>query len=707
MTAQDVPASGPDLETLRGWGYTLLPLPTRAKEPPPKGWVEGKEPFTVSGDANVAIGTRGELAILITNDDAATAWATEKFGPPHVRSRRGGHWYFGAREGQANEANKLTPVGTMEFHVRNKYALIPPSIHPDGDEANPLYGWVRSLPPLKDLPCAPDLGHLWHPSGEHHDKLVAMSAAAAHRGKDMGRIFSELASWRDGHLPDAHAHPDRELRQMAESAVAKFQVALPAVATANAPVGMTAPATIDTATQDPTQLALARTFLDTHHDELRLDTTTGTWRVFDGRAWGEDHRGRATDAMARIVDEIEDKRLRLRSSTNGFVVGALALASALPHARVTPEEWDNDGWLLPTRSGTLNLRTGVLRPSRPGDLLTRFSDVDWRGPDTPVPRWEAFIQWATRGSSPLASFLQRSAGYWLTGDILAQKWWLLWGKGGNGKDVFLTCMAGTQGGYAQSSPAGTFLHGTDADLVDRALSSMRGARLVYVSETLEMARLNEALVKAITGKPTIRVRPIYGVDYEMTLTMKLVMATNHRPVVGDESEGTWRRVLTVPFLAQVEEGEVDEHLAEDLLREEAAGILAWRVRGLLDYLKVGLRPPEEVTQARDDYRLESDILGQYMAVAVTLAGKNDEWIRARDNYQAYSVWARDRGERPWTETLFGRKLKDRGIESKSTSVGRYYALKLTEEGKKLLAHFPQQQAIREDGPSGPRGRWPR
>ncbi len=207
-----------ELSDLARGGYFLLPLPPRSKQPPPDGWTARKEPYAIPETGNVAIGVRGDVAILITNDEAATAWATENFGRPNVRTPRGGHWYFRARPGQVNESNKLTPVGTIEFHVRNKYALIPQSIHPSGA----AYQWDRQLPPVAELPEAPDLRELWNPGGEHHSKLLAMSAAKAHAGMDSETIFSELTAWRDGHLPDPNAHPDRGLRQMAESAYSKF-----------------------------------------------------------------------------------------------------------------------------------------------------------------------------------------------------------------------------------------------------------------------------------------------------------------------------------------------------------------------------------------------------------------------------------------------------------------------------------------------------
>lgn len=203
---------------LRSLGYFVLPLPPRQKEPPPKGWITRTKPYEVRPDDNIALGFRGEVAVLITNDARATTWAKEQFGEPNVWSVRGGHWYFSATQGLANQANRETTVGEMELHVRNKYALVPPSVHPTGA----LYRWGRSLPRVQDLPICPDVRELWNPRGEHHGKLLALSTAQARGGKSADEIFTCLCSWRDGHLTDPSNHPDHELRQLADSAVAKF-----------------------------------------------------------------------------------------------------------------------------------------------------------------------------------------------------------------------------------------------------------------------------------------------------------------------------------------------------------------------------------------------------------------------------------------------------------------------------------------------------
>ena len=224
-------------EELRERGYFLLPIPYGKKSPPPTGWVESEKTYEIPEGSNVAIGTKNGVSILITNDDESTKFMTETFGEPNVRSHRGAHWYFRKREGQVNEANKKTAVGTMEFHCYNKYAMIPPSLHPSGTR----YEWVKPLPPVEELPEAPDLTELFHPSSEkevekevekeflgrehppgtHHDELLKYSAHLAGKGRSEDEIFDALKKLRD-EFPDPEKHPDKELQGMASSAYKKF-----------------------------------------------------------------------------------------------------------------------------------------------------------------------------------------------------------------------------------------------------------------------------------------------------------------------------------------------------------------------------------------------------------------------------------------------------------------------------------------------------
>jgi P4 family phage/plasmid primase-like protien len=316
-------------EDLRRMGYFTLPLPPQRKEPPPKGWVSRTEPYDIPAGGNVAIGVRGEVAILITNDDRSTVWATERFGEPNVRSVRGGHWYFKPRPEEGNEPDRETAVGTMEYYRNNKYALVPPSIHPTGI----AYVWVRPLPPIDELPEAPDFRHLWHPRGEHHDEILRLSAAKAHSGLDAETITRDLILWRDSHLPDPHAHPDRELERIAKGSYDKFHAqAVAEKATPAPPPGppdsgrleerrpanpleplREAVAWIIRCLAHPNAhtadgmvpLLLVDLVVDEYGEGVRYDVDSGRFRVYNDGIWPENNTGIAIHLVEEILERID------------------------------------------------------------------------------------------------------------------------------------------------------------------------------------------------------------------------------------------------------------------------------------------------------------------------------------------------------------------------------------------------------------------
>lgn len=318
ITAETAPEAAVRLRRL---GYLVLPIPPGRKSPPPRGWVETEAEYVIPDGSNLAIATRGELSILITNDEPATAWATARYGSPHVWSRRGGHWYFRSLPGQKNEANTTTAVGTIELHVRNKYALIPPSVHPEGTPEEPLYRWgERPLPALGDLPDVPDLRDLFHPKGTHHAGLLRISCAAAAAGKPEAQVFQELREWVDGHLPDPDAHPDAELRDMAQSAVGKYGTPPPTSGAADPFEGLReAVAQIGRCLRHPNArtadgmvpLLLVDLLVDQYGDTLRYDVDSGHFRVYRDGIWPEDRTGAGEHCVLELLGRIDDWTLKL------------------------------------------------------------------------------------------------------------------------------------------------------------------------------------------------------------------------------------------------------------------------------------------------------------------------------------------------------------------------------------------------------------
>lgn len=198
------------------------------------------------------------------------------------------------------------------------------------------------------------------------------------------------------------------------------------------------------------------------------------------------------------------------------------------------------------------------------------------------------------------------------------------------------------------------------------LVQLHGARFVTASESDEGARLSVALVKQITGADTITARRLYGEFFDFRPVAKFVLSTNHRPQIDDTTESIWRRVLLVPFAVTIPAHERDPALPARL-RDELPGVLAWAVRGCLDWQRHGLEPPAAVRAATAEYRDDSDPLAAFLEERCLL-GAN--WhVRSTDLFAAWQQWSSSRGEQAGTAATFGTRLKEKGFQRRRGAKG--------------------------------------
>ena len=190
------------------------------------------------------------------------------------------------------------------------------------------------------------------------------------------------------------------------------------------------------------------------------------------------------------------------------------------------------------------------------------------------------------------------------------------------------------------------------------LARMRGARLVTASETNDGVRLDEALVKKITGQDMVTARFLYGEYFDFRPQFKLWLAMNHLPTIRGTDDGIWRRVRLIPFSVIVPERDRDKHLSAKL-QMELPGILAWAVRGCLDWQQNGMRTPREIIAATDSYRTDQDTLGSFIEECCVIGPSYQADLSSL--YNAYKQWAEAAGEFPATQNKFGRRLTDRGF----------------------------------------------
>jgi putative DNA primase/helicase len=342
-------------------------------------------------------------------------------------------------------------------------------------------------------------------------------------------------------------------------------------------------------------------------------------------------------------------------------------ARALPPIPILPDALDADPWLLNVANGTIDLRTGELRAHRREDLLTRLAPVEY-DPDAQAPCWAAFLERIFAGDGELIGFLRRAVGYSLTGQTGEQVFFILHGTGANGKSTLLEALGAMLGDYGAKTPTETLLIKRSAG-ISNDVARLRGARLVTAVEAEDGQRLAESLVKQLTGGDTITARFLYQEAFEFAPTFKLWLATNHKPTIRGTDYAIWRRIRLIPFAVTIPEKEQDRTLP-DKLKAELPGILAWAVRGCLEWQREGLGLPEAVKAATAAYQVEQDTLAAWLDACCILSPTAT--ARAGQLYKNYRAWAEENGERPMTGHKFGRTLTERGFDKYKDRAGWAY-----------------------------------
>ncbi|MFI5395315.1 MAG: phage/plasmid primase, P4 family [Candidatus Binatia bacterium] len=430
-----------------------------------------------------------------------------------------------------------------------------------------------------------------------------------------------------------------------------------------------------------TDRANATRFVDHHGDDVRYVRGVG-WFIWNDTRWRkvsiEDVEGLAKETADQIWHEIlgtadTQRRAKLaqhatRSASAAGIGGMIRLARSEKGVLISRSDLDRDAWLLNCRNGTLDLRTGKLLPHDREDLITMLAPVDY-DPDAECPTWEAFLNRIMDRHPELISFLQRAVGYALTGDVSEQCFFILHGTGANGKSTFIETIRAMMGDYARQADFETLLvrryNGPREDI-----ARLQGARFVSAIEAEEGRYFAESVIKQLTGGDTISARHLYQGTFEFPPTFKVCLAANHKPVIRGTDHAIWRRIHLVPFTVTIPNKEQDKEL-KTKLKGERGGILAWAMRGCVQWQKRGLQPPQEVVAATAEYREEMDLVGDFIAERCELSPSAK--IAKGLLYEAFTQWCKDQGIEPAeSHKWFAARLEEKGIGGSRKSSARYW-----------------------------------
>jgi putative DNA primase/helicase len=425
----------------------------------------------------------------------------------------------------------------------------------------------------------------------------------------------------------------------------------------------------DEAVKVQTDLANATAFAAEHAGLLRHVRERRMWLAFDGVRWRRDATGdaeRAAKATARaLLDravKVEDEDMRkkavrwaLTSQSERGLRAMLTVAATEPGLALGAEALDSDPWLLACSNGTVDLRTGTLRPHDPADLITMATEIA-HDAKALCPRWLQFMREVFAEDAELIEFVRRFIGYCLTGDTREHVLVVLHGSGRNGKSTLVKILQKLLGEHAVTAELSTFLRARGDRGPRNDLARLHRARLVTAAESGEGRHLDESTVKEITGGDRLAARFLYGEHFEFTPHFKLAVVTNFKPKVSGEDDAIWARLRLVPFDVCFE-GREDKTL-DAKLEAEVPGILTWAVCGCLDWQREGLGTAAAVTSATAAYRQDEDVLGAFLAERCLMDGE----IGPAELRLAYDAYCNEIGEKPLAANVLGKKLARRGIE---------------------------------------------
>jgi putative DNA primase/helicase len=421
----------------------------------------------------------------------------------------------------------------------------------------------------------------------------------------------------------------------------------------------------------------AECFENEFGSDYLYNITNNQWLRWNDVIWEADKNNKVDSDILSIVRRrqivaiaSETNQITEKSKTLSYLVRCENVRSRkdikqaaqwLQHFATTAEQYDTDTYLASTLNGTLNLRTGEFYKAKRSDYITRQMGTHY-DPEAECPRWLKFLDEIFDNDAELIKFVQKIIGYSLTGDTIEQKMFMFWGYGKNGKSVFINTISKMLADYASSANFKTF----DADKQSEQtndLAALKGTRFLSVSETAANKKLNEPLIKHMTGNDIVKCRFLYSENFEYYPQFKLFLSTNHKPIITQANFGIWRRIVLIPF-TQNFKGREEEGLDEKLLAE-LSGILNWALVGLQLWQTERLKAfPKSVTDATDKYKYDSDTIGQWLDARVRLGSILQ--TKTSTAYNDYKDWADENGYFAQGNRSFRDSLEERGFQHHPT-----------------------------------------
>lgn len=455
---------------------------------------------------------------------------------------------------------------------------------------------------------------------------------------------------------------------------------------------------------DLTDTGNAHRMYDKFGHIIRYSYNRKKWYYWNGKMWRIDDTGEIKKLADVVCDDMkreafmeQDEKVQAallkwanRTASSKGKENMIKECQHLDGVPANIDVFDSYPDLLNCQNGIVNLRNGELIPHDSSFMMSKITFCDYDTAAREPVMWLKFLDDITSGDKQLQEYIQCCVGYSLSGSNREQCAYFLYGMGNNGKSTFLDTIADMLGDYsANAQPETIMMKRFGSDGANSDVARLKSSRYVSCEEPTEGVRLNEGLLKQLTGGSKITCRFLYGDEFEYTPEFKIWVATNHKPVIRGMDVGIWRRIKLIPFEVNIPPDKVDKSLKYKL-RKEMPQILRWAVEGCMKWQRQGIQEPDCVSKAVKEYKSEMDLLSGFLEDVIIIDYDCTDKIPASELFAMYSRWAKKNNEYEMTSKKFFREISSKLPEKGRMSSGIYFTkIRFTEYAQKNLAEYRQ------------------
>ena len=430
-------------------------------------------------------------------------------------------------------------------------------------------------------------------------------------------------------------------------------------------------------------------FIDRYGNLYKYSYIANKFYIYDGMKWKIDDKGSIRKLIDEMIESIKNEKVlhsedvteeearevfqKFYKKTRGTQAKKNIMNELMHRRPATPDDFDRDDMLINVANGYIDLTSRELYKHDINKMFSQITNTDYTEKMQPAV-WLDFLNDIFAGDQEVIRYIQKALGYSLTGSTREQIMFILFGKGRNGKSIFVEVISEILGDYSNNMQAKSLMVKKN-DNVNTDIARLSKARFVTSSEPNEGFRFDEGLIKQLTGGDKVTARFLYAEEFEYTPKFKIWVSTNHKPIIRGTDDGIWRRLVLIPFDVQIPEEKVDKDLKYKLLRE-APAILNWMAEGAYMWMQEGLEMPDKLKAAVQKYRNEMDTLGQFIEDCCKVDKYSSE--KVSNLHQAYKTWSND--NLTSTKVLgmksFSQKMEERFVKESRRDANYFIGIEI-------------------------------